>query len=53
MLDQDDLDGEENVKQIEELTDRNMELIGSFIDHVREETGIDIPESVLISFFNG
>lgn len=53
MPDQDDLDEEENIKQIEDLTDRNMELIGSFIDHIKEETGFEIPEEVLISFFNG
>lgn len=48
-----DLEEAQHVKAIEDLTDRNMELIGSFMDHVKEETGIEIPEEVLVSFFNG
>jgi hypothetical protein len=42
----------EFVKEVEAKTARNMDLIGAFLDHVKEETGVEVPESALLSFFN-
>jgi hypothetical protein len=42
---------EESEKELEERTDRNMNLISSFMEHLETE-GIIIPESAMLSFFN-
>jgi hypothetical protein len=42
----------EFVKELEAKTVRNMDLISAFLDHVKEETGVEVPESALLSFFN-
>ncbi len=42
---------DETDEQLEARTDRNMNLISSFLDHVKAESGIEIPEEVLLSFF--
>lgn len=39
-------------KELEEKTDKNMNLISAFADHYETETGKQIPENVILSFFN-
>lgn len=42
---------EESEKELEERTDRNMNVISDFVEHLESEN-IVIPESVILSFFN-
>lgn len=39
--------------KIEKTTEQNMGLISNFVDHVQNETELEIPENLIISFFNG
>jgi hypothetical protein len=39
-------------RELEITTDRNMDLISEFVEHLKDEAGIDIPESAILSFFN-
>jgi hypothetical protein len=39
------------VKEVEDRTEYNLNLIASFVDHIKEETDFVIPESLIISFF--
>jgi len=43
---------EESEKELEERTDRNMNVISDFCEHVKSEVGLVIPESAILSFFN-
>lgn len=38
--------------QLEARTERNMEVIGAFVEHVKNTTGTEISEEVVLSFFN-
>ncbi|QHV99249.1 hypothetical protein [Spirosoma endbachense] len=42
----------ETDEQLEARTERNMNLISQFLDHVKSESGIAISEDVVLSFFN-
>lgn len=47
------LNEEENdERELEAKTDRNMNLISAFCEHLKNEASIDIPESAVLSFFN-
>lgn len=37
---------------MEENVDRNMNLISDFLEHIKSEHGISIPEEAVLSFFN-
>lgn len=37
---------------IEKETENNMNLIGLFLEHVKSEGGINVPEDLVMSFFN-
>lgn len=39
-------------RKLEKRTERNMELITAFIEHYNRETGKEIPERVVLSFFD-
>lgn len=39
-------------RMLEKETDRNMDLISEFAEHLKAEEGIDIPEYAILSFFN-
>ncbi len=43
---------EESDRELEVRTAKNMDLLSAFIDHVKEEAGIEIPEHALLSFFD-
>ncbi|WP_139423003.1 hypothetical protein [Chryseobacterium mulctrae] len=37
---------------LEDLTTKNLELVSSFVEHYKVETGKEIEESAILSFFN-
>ncbi len=43
---------EESEKELEERTERNMNVISDFCEHVKNEIALYIPESTILSFFN-
>lgn len=43
---------DENEAYLEHITQHNMEVVGSFIKHLKAEAGINIPEKHFLSFFN-
>lgn len=51
-FDEIDYDNEKQVKWIEKTTDRNMKVVENFMEHFKNETEMEIPESVFLSFFN-
>jgi len=40
-------------KSLEDLTARNMQTVSQFVEHFEEETGLNIPEKIVLSYFNG
>ncbi|RYC70894.1 hypothetical protein [Spirosoma sordidisoli] len=42
---------EETDDELAARTERNINLIGAFVDHVQKETGIEIPDEAVESFF--
>lgn len=42
---------EQAVRELEERTTRNLELISDFADHLEMVYGIEIPEEAIVSFF--
>lgn len=51
-FDEIDYDDEKQVRWIEKTTDRNMKVVEKFMEHFKNETEMEIPESVFLSFFN-
>jgi len=47
-----DLPKGDSEREIEVTTDKNMDLISNFCDHLKTEEGIEIPEGAILSFFN-
>lgn len=43
---------DENEAYLEHITPHNMEVVESFIKHLKAEAGINIPEKHFLSFFN-
>ncbi|WP_080057161.1 hypothetical protein [Spirosoma aerolatum] len=43
---------EQEVRELEQRTETNMNLISEFLEHLKDEAGIEIPEEHLLSFFN-
>ena len=43
---------EESEKELEERTEMNMNVISDFCEYVKNEVGLVIPESTILSFFN-
>ncbi|RYC70700.1 hypothetical protein [Spirosoma sordidisoli] len=43
---------EEADEELMARTDRNMNLISAFAEHLKKEAGIDIPDSAIESFFD-
>ncbi|HCM34150.1 hypothetical protein [Chryseobacterium sp.] len=39
-------------EQLEKKTDENMNLVSKFSKHFKDETGLEIPDSIVQSFFN-
>jgi hypothetical protein len=47
-----DFSEENKTENLEELTTKNLEMVSSFAEHYKAETGKEIEESTILSFFN-
>lgn len=43
---------QEEFKNLEYTLDKNMEIVSSFMEHYKTETGKEINEKIFLSFFN-
>ena len=43
---------QESDRDLERRTEYNMNLLSQFLEHLKQEAGIDVPEEHLLSFFD-